>query len=45
MSRPALVFLLLLVLVLGGAVYLAGIDTEIPPQRIEQDITDEALAE
>ncbi len=36
--------LLLLVLLIGGAVYLSSVDTEVPTARIEQDVTNEALA-
>ena len=45
MSRTALLLLLLLVLVIGGAYYLSTIDTEVAPGRIEQDVTNEALAQ
>ena len=45
MSRTALLFLILLVLIIGGAVYLSTLDTEVPPTRIEQDVTNEALAQ
>lgn len=45
MSRSALIFLLLLVLLVGGAMYLANMDTEVAPARIEQDVTNEALAQ
>ncbi len=34
----------LLVLLIGGAIFLSTLDTEVPPQRIEQDVTNEALA-
>lgn len=40
---PALLIVLLLLLV-GFAVWLTTIDTEVPTQRIEQDVTNEALA-
>jgi hypothetical protein len=36
---------LLLVLLIGGAIYLSTVDTEVPQQRIEQDVTNEALAQ
>ena len=45
MSRTALLFLILLVLIIGGAVSLSTLDTEVPPTRIEQDVTNEALAQ
>lgn len=38
------ILLLLLVGLIAGIVYLASIDTEVPQQRIEQDVTNEALA-
>lgn len=34
----------LLVLIVGGIVYLASVDTEVAPTRIEVDVTNEALA-
>jgi hypothetical protein len=40
---PAL-FGILLVLLIGGIIYLSTVDTEVPQQRIEQDVTNEALA-
>lgn len=45
MSRTALLFLTLLVLIIGGAIFLANMDTEVAPQPIEQDVTNEALAQ
>ena len=39
------ILLLLLVLFIAGIVYLSSIDTEVPTQRIEQDVTNEALAQ
>ncbi len=44
MSRTVLLLLLLLVLLIGGAIYLSNMDTEVATQRIEQDVTNEALA-
>ena len=41
---PILLSLLLLLLI-GGAVYLSTVDSEVAPQRIEQDVTNEALAQ
>ncbi len=38
------ILIILLVLLIGGAIYLSTIDTEVPLQRIEQDVTNEALA-
>lgn len=44
--RSPLPFILitLLVLLVGGLIYLGSADTEVPLQRIEQDVTNEALA-
>jgi hypothetical protein len=39
-----MILILLLVLLVGGAIYLSTVDTEVPTQRIEQDVTNEALA-
>lgn len=41
---PALL-LILLALLIGGAIYLSTVDTEVPQQRIEQDVTNAALAQ
>ena len=38
------ILIILLVLLIGSAIYLTTIDTEVPQQRIEQDVTNEALA-
>ena len=35
----------LAVLLIGGAILLSTLDTEVPLQRIEQDVTNEALAQ
>jgi hypothetical protein len=43
-SSLPLILLTLLALAIGAAVWLASIDTEVPAQRIEQDVTNEALA-
>jgi hypothetical protein len=40
-----IILLLLLVLLIGGLIYLATVDTEVPMTQIEQDITNEALAQ
>ena len=45
MSRTALLFLIFLLLIIGGAIFLANMDTEVAPQQIEQDVTNEALAQ
>jgi hypothetical protein len=39
-----LILLLLLGLLIGLVLWLASMDTEVPVQRIEQDVTNEALA-
>jgi hypothetical protein len=39
------ILVLLLVLLIGGAIYLSTIDTEVATTRIEQDVTNEALAQ
>lgn len=38
------ILIALLVLLIGGAIYLTTVDTEVSTQRIEQDVTNEALA-
>jgi hypothetical protein len=44
MSRIGLILLLLLLVLVGGAIFLSTLDTEVAPTRIEQDVTNEALA-
>jgi hypothetical protein len=44
MSRSLLLILLLIVLLVGALVFLSTVDTEVAPTRIEQDVTNEALA-
>jgi hypothetical protein len=44
MSRGSLIILLLLVVLIGGAIFLSTRNTEVAPQRMEQDVTNEALA-
>jgi len=39
-----MLFLILLVLLAGLLVWLSTIDTEVPTQRIEEDVTNAALA-
>jgi hypothetical protein len=39
-----MILLVLLALLIGFAVYLSTVDTEVPTSRIEQDVTNEALA-
>jgi hypothetical protein len=41
---PFPLLLILLVLLIGAMVWLASMDTEVRTQRIEQDVTNEALA-
>jgi hypothetical protein len=41
---PLPYFVALFVLLIGAMVWLASIKTEVPTQRIEQDVTNEALA-
>ena len=38
------ILVLLLVLLIGGAIYLSTVNTEVPTAKIEQDVTNEALA-
>ncbi|WP_269845214.1 hypothetical protein [Allosphingosinicella deserti] len=40
-----MILIALLVLVVGFLVWLSTVDTEVPTQRIEQDVTNEALAQ
>lgn len=44
MSRATVLLILLIVIVLGGAFLLSRRNAEVPTQRIEQDVTNEALA-
>ena len=44
-SPLPIILLILLVLIVGGAIYLSTVDTEVPTARIEQDVTNEALAD
>ena len=43
-KSPVPILVALLVLVIGALVWFASMDTEVPVQRIEQDVTNEALA-
>jgi uncharacterized protein involved in outer membrane biogenesis len=46
MSRTTLIILIvLLLLIIVGAIFLSTIDTEVAPALIEQDVTNEALAQ
>jgi len=45
MSRTALTILILLLLLVVGLVVLSTLDTEVQPRLIEQDVTNEALAQ
>lgn len=38
------ILILLLVLLIGGAIYLSTVDSEVAQTRIDQDVTNEALA-
>ncbi len=44
-SPLPMILLFLLVLLVGGLIYLSMVDTEVPTSRIEQDVTNEALAQ
>jgi cell division protein FtsN len=39
------ILITLLVLLIGGAIYFSTVDSEVAPKRIEQDVTNEALAQ
>ena len=43
-SPLPIILILLAVLLLGLLIYAATVDTEVAPQRMEQDVTNEALA-
>jgi hypothetical protein len=43
-SPLSMLLLVLPVLLIGLLIYAATIDTEVPTQRIEQDVTNEVLA-
>jgi len=43
-SPLPMILLSLLVLLIGFAVWLSTLNTEVPTQRIEQDVTNAALA-
>jgi len=43
-SPLPMLLLVLLVVLLGFLIYLSTVDTEVPIQRIEQDVTNEVLA-
>lgn len=42
-SPLPIILALLLILIVGGIIYLASRDTEVPTSRIEQDVTNAAL--
>ncbi|MBA3677119.1 MAG: hypothetical protein H0W74_06905 [Sphingosinicella sp.] len=44
-SPLPIIFSLLVLLLVGGAIYLSTVDNEVAVQRIEQDVTNEALAQ
>jgi hypothetical protein len=43
-SPVPMILLILFVLLIGFLIYLSTRDTEVPLQRMEQDVTNEALA-
>jgi hypothetical protein len=43
-SPLPMILIVLFVLLIGFLVWLTTVDTEVPTQRIEQDVTNEALA-
>ena len=43
-SPIGLILLVVLVLLVGFLIYLSTVDTEVPTQRVEQDVTNEVLA-
>jgi hypothetical protein len=43
-SPLPMILIAVLVLLVGFLVYLSTVDTEVPTQRIEQDVTNEVLA-
>jgi O-antigen ligase len=43
-SRAPIILLILVVLLIAFLVWLSMRNTEVPQQRIEQDVSDEALA-
>jgi hypothetical protein len=43
-SPLPMVLIILLVLLVGFLVYSSTVDTEVPTQRVEQDVTNEVLA-
>jgi len=45
MSRSTILLLLFLILIVGGAFLLAGIDTEVAPARVEKAMLNEAQAQ
>lgn len=43
MSRPAILFLIILIVIVGGAVALSFVDTEVQPKAVEKPIANEKL--
>ena len=43
-SPVSTIFLILLALAIGVVIYVATVDTEVPTTKIEQDVTNEVLA-
>jgi hypothetical protein len=44
MSRPVLILVLILVLIVGGVLYLGTKNTEVQPQRVEKEMLNDAAA-
>lgn len=44
MSRPLVLLIVLLVVIVGGALWLASRNTEVPQTRVEKTVTNEAAA-
>ena len=44
-SPLPMLLLLVLVVLVGFLIYLSTVDSEVPTQRIEQDVTNEVLAQ
>ncbi|SNS36400.1 hypothetical protein SAMN06295912_10563 [Sphingomonas laterariae] len=45
MSRFGLILIVLLLLIVGGIVFLSTVDTEVPPVRVEKAMLNEADAQ
>jgi hypothetical protein len=44
MSRSFILIIILLVVIIGGLIYLSRVNSEVTPTHMEQDVTNEALA-